>query len=856
MAQPHADRNLLFGILALQLDFISRDQLVVGMNAWVLDKHKPLGQVLVEQHTLKADTRAALELLVDKHLECHQNQPQCSLAALSVALDLRQDLNHIADAEVHASLASLPTVAPHGTGEHFAGVSTDPAGVAKAPVAVGEATSSGLRFRVLRPHAEGGLGKVSVARDRELNRGVALKEIKPEYAEDAAARARFLCEAEITGGLEHPGVVPVYGLGRFDDGRPFYAMRFIQGDSLLEAIDRFHGTDWEEQKPGERELALRGLLRRFTDVCNAVAYAHSRGVIHRDLKPANVMLGPYGETLLVDWGLAKPLRMEEGQTSPPEGFLLPASGDGIATQAGAVVGTPSYMAPEQAGGTNVGPAADAYGLGATLYHLLSGRAPFGGSDALDILMRVVQGQYRPAREVNPTVPAALSAVCQKSMALQPAERYGSAKELAAEVERWLADEPVSAYREPWRQRLGRWGRRHRGVVAGLVMLLLTGMVGLGLGLWAVRAEQGKTANQRDQAEANLRLAESNLALAKQALDECFGIAQEHPLLQQEEMKAVKRLLLEKALPFYHNFRVQRPEDPGIQWEMAGIAYRVGYISDEIGRKSEALASYQEALRLCTALAEKHPEVTEYQAELARSRVNLGRLQHATGDHAEALHSYQQALRFFIGLANKRPEVPQHQAGLASTYNNLGNFQRETGDHAGALRSYQEALRLSIALTEMYPEVPEYQAELARSHHNVGFMREEMGDRAGGVALLPGGAAPLDHLGREALRGHCLPGRTGGQSQQPGCLAARDGGPRGGVAFLAGGPAPQHRPSREAPRGRGLPGQPSLQTPQPGRLAARDGGPHGGTAFLPGGPSPADYPGREAPGESQVPGRLG
>src|SRR5262249_25466553 len=151
----------------------------------------------------------------------------------------------------------------------------------------------------------------------------------------------------------------------------------------------------------------RGLLARFVVVCNAVAYAHSRGVIHRDLKPANVMLGPYGETLLVDWGLAKPLLQEEGTTAPPEGFLQPSIGAGAATQAGAIVGTPGYMAPEQAGGSGAGPAADVYGLGATLYHLLTGRAPFGGPDVRDVLRRVVQGQYRPAREVNASVPAAL-----------------------------------------------------------------------------------------------------------------------------------------------------------------------------------------------------------------------------------------------------------------------------------------------------------------------------------------------------------------------------------------------------------------------------------------------------------------
>src|SRR5262249_54741200 len=156
-------------------------------------------------------------------------------------------------------------------------------------------------------HAKGGLGQVSVALDEELHREVALKEIQERHADHPESRARFLMEAEVTGGLEHPGIVPVYGLGQYRDGRPFYAMRFIRGDNLKDAIERLHKADGSTQDAGERSLEFRKLLGRFMDVCQAISYAHSRGVLHRDLKPGNVMLGQYGETLVVDWGLAKPL---------------------------------------------------------------------------------------------------------------------------------------------------------------------------------------------------------------------------------------------------------------------------------------------------------------------------------------------------------------------------------------------------------------------------------------------------------------------------------------------------------------------------------------------------------------------
>ena len=220
-----ADRNLLFGILALQMDFVTRDQLVTAMNAWVLDKAKPLGVVLLEQAALDADTLALLEALVRKHLARHGDDPAASLAALSFVGQVQDELQNITDSDLKDSLAAASREFASGT----------------ASLRVGTSSSGGTRFRVLRPHARGSLGQVSVALDEELHREVALKEIQNEHADHSESRARFVLEAEITGGLEHPGIVPVYGLGTYADGRPFYAMRFIRGDSLHDAIRRFHG---------------------------------------------------------------------------------------------------------------------------------------------------------------------------------------------------------------------------------------------------------------------------------------------------------------------------------------------------------------------------------------------------------------------------------------------------------------------------------------------------------------------------------------------------------------------------------------------------------------------------------------
>jgi serine/threonine-protein kinase len=331
-----------------------------------------------------------------------------------------------------------------------------------------------LRYKPVQFHARGSLGEVLLAQDDELNRQVAVKRIREQHADDPESRRRFLREAEVTGRLEHPGIVPVYGLGQDADGRPYYAMRFIQGESLKDAIERFHAAEKPGRDPGERRLALRQLLASFVAVCKTMAYAHSRGVLHRDLKPANIMLGKYGETLVVDWGLARAFERDDLARSLGEASLTPSlDAGGGETRVGQMVGTPAYASPEQAAGLwdVIGPASDIFSLGATLYNLLTNCLPYDGEGVLEIIDQASKGEVIPPRHRKKDVPRALEAVCLKAMAGKRQARYDTALELAAEVEQWLADEPVSAYSESIVERMARTGRRHWVVLAIGVALI-------------------------------------------------------------------------------------------------------------------------------------------------------------------------------------------------------------------------------------------------------------------------------------------------------------------------------------------------------------------------------------------------
>jgi serine/threonine-protein kinase len=576
--------------------------------------------------------------------------------------------------------------------------------------ATGGPEAGGGRYRPVRLHARGGLGEVHVALDEELSRQVALKRIRGPGAGDPESRRRFLREAEITARLEHPGVVPVYGLVKDGSGQPCYAMRFIEGETLQEALTRFHAADGPGRDPGERRLAWRTLLGRFVAVCNTVAYAHSKGVLHRDLKPANVMLGAYGETLVVDWGLAK--AVGDG----PAGAGAAAGADGEEhTRAGQVLGTPAYMSPEQAAGqaSVAGPAGDVYGLGATLYAVLTGRPPLEGPTA-DVLERVKQGKVPPPRARKKDVPRPLEAICRKAMALRPGDRYETALALTADVEHWLADEPVSAYREPLPARLARWGRRHRAWVAGAAAVLLLAVVGLAAGLVVVNRERARTAAQRDKKEEARQQ-------ARKALNKMTDETVSRLMAQQPHTRLTEpdRAFLREVLALHEEFaRAQEEDSPESRAGIADAQFRVGTIRSKLGETREAEEAFRAAIELRQRLADDFPGQPEHRRALAECHRLLGHLLHETGQPRQAEQEFRAARDLYQRLAADFPGESDHRRDLAASHGGLGAVLAESGRLEGAEEAFRAGVDIADKLADEFPLRADYHNFRAAGYGNL------------------------------------------------------------------------------------------------------------------------------------------
>lgn len=376
---------------------------------------------------------------------------------------------------------------------------------------------------LVKLHARGAVGEVFVAFDDKLTRELALKRIRNDLPRNEQRFSRFIREAKITASLQHPGIVPIYDL-QISGDKAHYTMPLVSGSTLSDLIKQTHRELGDN--PGREQWIskMRPLLNNFIAVCNAIDYAHSQNVLHRDIKPANIMIGTQGQTLVLDWGCAKDLNEEDltieesnsGIENDELAKLYGIEASSRMTVMGSVIGTLAFMSPEQASGDSrkIGIPSDVFGLGATLFNLLTDEVAYDrseseGSSIKQAIEAVNQGQHRSVAEVDPRVPAPLAAICLRSMAFDPDDRYSSAGELGRDLDAFLAGDTVSAWREPLTWQAMRFARRYRTAFATLAAALLVGFMSLAYFAWSSNQQRAALFDKNEQlARVNSQLSSS------------------------------------------------------------------------------------------------------------------------------------------------------------------------------------------------------------------------------------------------------------------------------------------------------------------------------------------------------------
>ncbi len=511
----------------------------------------------------------------------------------------------------------------------------------------------------------GGLGQVFKVRDPVVGRVVAVKRLRADRG-GAALQARFVREAEITGRLEHPNIVPLYDLLAGDDG-PAYVMRFVDGETLAEAARGYHKRTAKKQAG---PLELPRLLGAVVLVCEAVGYAHGKGVLHRDLKGQNVLLGQFGEVCLADWGLAKVVGEPDRPGDPTP--LSPSLGD--LTQPGSLMGTPQFMAPELARAEPASHATDIYALGAMLYQVLTDRVPHAGTTPEEVLSSLKAGNpVPPVRQVNPGVPAALAAICHKALSDQPADRYESARGLADDLRAHLAGEPVGAYPEPLADRLWRRVKRHRAKALAAAVGLAVAAAGATAGAILLYQEKERTAERGREAEAAWAEAEERKGQAEAA--------------RADEERA-KRRAEDKQAEAEANLRVSLAVADNLFKVVSGTetATPGGSVAERRQAIKEAVTAYEQLTRA-------QPDQLAHRLRLGRLLRFAGNLARLTNDRAAADAAFAGAVGHLRTLAVQTPADTDRQVELAHGLGEAAAHRAVYGDLAGAGGYLDEAAGL-------------------------------------------------------------------------------------------------------------------------------------------------------------------
>ncbi len=622
-----------------------------------------------------------------------------------------------------------------------------------APRAVAADLSPGVLgdFRLVREIGRGGMGVVYEAEQISLGRRVALKVLPFAAALDARQLQRFQNEAQAAAQLHHTNVVPIHGVG-CERGVHFYAMQYIDGQTLAALItelrakgkgrssnderstkdqarmtridqgaDPAHGGFPESFELGDSEFGIlssfglrpssffRAVARLGVQAAEALEHAHQLGVIHRDIKPANLLMDVRGNLWITDFGLAR----FQSHTS------LTRSGD--------LVGTLRYMSPEQALAKRglIDHRSDIYSLGATLYELLTLEPIYDGRDRQELLRQIDQNEPRPPRRLNPAIPRDLETIVLKALAKEVPDRYPTAQEMADDLRRFLEDKPIQARRPALWERVRKWARRHRSLVATMEVAVVLAAVLLAVGAVLLWRERERT-QQAYQAEAAQRQrAMRNLDLAFAALDQIYlKVVERHS--PAESMSERDRELLREALRFYERFVQANCGEPAVR-QQAGKAYgRVGIIQWRLGHHTEAEDAFRRARPFFERLTADNPADPESRRNLAALDNNLGNLLVETGRFDEAEAAYRQALERERGLTIESPGKADYERNQATTCHQLGNLMLLRRRLPEAETLYRQELELRQRLADRAPEKAGHRIDLAANQLRLAHVARDRG----------------------------------------------------------------------------------------------------------------------------------
>jgi tetratricopeptide (TPR) repeat protein/tRNA A-37 threonylcarbamoyl transferase component Bud32 len=635
-----------------------------------------------------------------------------------------------------ATVDHWPTPTPHGSASVWLN--------APAPLPPPQGDD---RFRELRPLSAGGIGEVTVALDLQVHREVAIKKLLADGHDDSAKRSRFLLEGQVTGALEHPGIAPVYALGVDDRRRPYFAMRLIRGDSMRETIRAYHkavgSAKWTRRDP-----QFRDLLRRLADVCITVAYAHSRGLLHRDLKPDNVMLGKFGETYVVDWGMARVMGQPADHNSlASEDLIRPAEWTTDSeTRYGSAMGTPGYMSPEQATGRleELTAATDVYSLGAMLYCLLTNRAAIVAQSLADFLTKVTTGEFPAPAELNPAVPPALSAICLKAMATKPLDRYPSARDLAADLDRWLADEPVLAAPDSRWEKAGRYARKnYRWLaplsVAAVFVAVVASVASLSMDRARRRAVIAAAAEQRAKQDA-----EANFVKARETVDKwLLGYTEALEDIPVPGVQAVRARMLELAAQHYEEFVAAKGGDAAMELERGRTLLRLGSIHRILGRTDDARRDYRQALAVLDPLRSEPVVRLPALAAWATAQGLHAAVRADLGDAAGADEEFAAAIGALTTTDLSVAEDQDILRTLTTLETNRGGVLARAGALPAAADAFREAMAAGARLVAVDPHHLEGRRALVAAEIGAAQVTLLQGDAAAAAALLEKSTQFLD-----------------------------------------------------------------------------------------------------------------